>query len=81
MRSFTDAAASADALVAVGVSVGDAACLAGAGEVVAAVRSVGPVPVLLGGPATDRAGAAALGADGWAPDAAAAADLIDQLRR
>jgi excisionase family DNA binding protein len=78
IESFTTAAA-ADGVVAVGVSVGDHARLAAAGEVVAAVRAAATVPVLVGGPATD-ASVTALGADGWAPDAAAAATLIDQLR-
>jgi excisionase family DNA binding protein len=77
--SFTAAAAGLDGLVAVGVSVGDAGCLDAAREVATAVRAVAAVPVLIGGPATD-ASVTALGADGWAPDAGAAADLIDRLR-
>jgi len=65
--------------------VGDAGCLGAAGEVVAALREaaapeVAAVPVLVGGPATDASVVAELGADGWAPDATAAADLIGQLR-
>jgi excisionase family DNA binding protein len=79
VASFTAAAAAIDGLVAVGVSVGDGERLDAAAEVAAAVREAAAVPVLIGGPATD-ASVTALGADGWAPDAAAAAALIDQLR-
>lgn len=51
--------------------------LPAARDVVAAARSAG-VPVLVGGRAfgTDGARAAAVGADGWAPDPATAADLL-----
>jgi methanogenic corrinoid protein MtbC1 len=78
IESFTVAAA-AEGVVAVGVSVSDGERLAVAGEVAAAVRAAAAVPVLIGGPATD-ASVVAIGADGWAPDAAAAAAVIDPLR-
>jgi methanogenic corrinoid protein MtbC1 len=81
MASFTAAAAGADGLVAVGITVGDAGCLVTAGDVVAALREGAAVPVLVGGPATSASVVADLSADGWAPDAAAAADLIGELRR
>jgi len=85
LASFTAAVAGTDGLAAVGISVGDAACLAAAGEVVAALRDVGrsgvsgAVPILVGGPATDAAVAAELGADGWAPDAITTSNLLQQL--
>ena len=78
VASFVSAVAGADRVVAAGVSVSDVDLLEMAGAVVAAVQELG-VPVLVGGPATDEATAATLGADGWAPDGAAAADLIATL--
>ena len=78
VASFT-AAATADRVVAVGVSVSDGACLDAAAEVAAAVRIATPVPILIGGPATD-ASVTVVGADAWASDGAAAAVLIDELR-
>jgi 5-methyltetrahydrofolate--homocysteine methyltransferase len=78
VESFT-AAAAGDRVVAVGVSISDTGCLPAAGAAVAAVRAVTSVPILVGGPATD-ASVAVPGADGWAGDGAAAAQLIDELR-
>jgi methanogenic corrinoid protein MtbC1 len=62
--------------VAVGVSISDIGRIAAAAEVVDALRERVSVPVLVGGPATDDGTARALGADGWAPDAVAAAELV-----
>jgi len=80
IQSYLDTAAGTERLIAVGVSVSDANCLPAAGAAVAAARERLGVPVLVGGPATDEAVAADLGADGWAPDAEAAATDLDRLR-
>ncbi len=74
--SFADAAATGDRVVAVGVSISDIGRIAAAAEVIDALRERVSVPVLVGGPATDDGTARALGADGWAPDAVAAAELV-----
>jgi excisionase family DNA binding protein len=76
--SFGVAARSVARLVAVGISVTHAENLEGARAAVVAVRdAVGDVPVLLGGAAVAGAAeAAALGADGWAPDGRAAAEVL-----
>jgi MerR family transcriptional regulator, light-induced transcriptional regulator len=66
--------------VAVGVSLADRNCAPAVADVVAAVRAATDAPVLLGGPATDAVLARRVGADGWAPDAEAAASEILQLR-
>ncbi len=79
LDSFLEAV-EAEPVVAVGVSLGDQACTQEAAGVVAAVRAAIDAPVLIGGPVTDAALAAAVGADGWAPDAETAATVILQLR-
>jgi excisionase family DNA binding protein len=79
LDSFLEAV-EAEPVVAVGVSLADPACTPGAAGLVAAVRAASDAPVLIGGPVTDAALAAELGADGWAPDAETAAATILQLR-
>jgi methanogenic corrinoid protein MtbC1 len=81
-ESFVSAAASADDLVAIGISVSTSAGLAPAQTLVAAMHGrFDGVPVLLGGPAvTDEQAARAVGADAWAADAAAAVEVIAELR-
>ena len=76
--SFADAAKAADRLVAVGISVSTGGRDDVVLSVVAEIRDASPgAPVILGGPAIgDESTARSLGADGWAPDAGAAADLL-----
>lgn len=79
--SFLEAAAGAAAasdLRAVGVSLSDTGRARAAASVLRALRRAHPgVPLLAGGPALcDRDAALALGADVWAPDGLAAADLL-----
>lgn len=68
-------------LVAVGISVSSADRLSAAKESVGAVRRAVPgVAALVGGPAVpDRGVAEALGADGWAADAAGVAQHLEAL--
>lgn len=82
VESFVSAARRADGLVAVGVSASTAGSLAEARSVARTVRDELPgVPLLLGGPAVrDEDEARALGADGWAVDAASAALVLESLR-
>jgi excisionase family DNA binding protein len=75
--SLARAAVRADRLVAVGISASSAGHETALGEAVAAVRSATPgVPVLVGGGAVGADLAVALGADGWAADAAGLVDLL-----
>ena len=71
------AAATRD-LCAVGLSASTDASAERAARAIAALREqVGPVPVIVGGPAVASEDAArALGADGWAPDAAGALEVV-----
>jgi excisionase family DNA binding protein len=80
---FVAAAGRADRLTAVGVSVGSATTTSTAARVLAALRKALPdVPLLAGGPGlTDHHTAHTLGADAWAPDADATAELLTDLRR
>ena len=76
------AAAAADQLTAVGICVSVSGNEAAVAEAVTAVRAAAVgVPVFLGGAAIDAAGAAGLGADDHAPDAAGLVALIDAHRR
>lgn len=80
--SFVHAALDADDLVAVGVSVTTPACLEAAAEVLAALRAEVPPQVLLfvGGLAVrDREHALSLGADDFAENGKALAELLDRL--
>jgi MerR family transcriptional regulator, light-induced transcriptional regulator len=76
--SFCDAAAAAPDLRAVGVSLSDGKRAGAAASALRAVRRSHPgVLLLAGGPAVPDADAAlALGADDWAPDGLAFADLL-----
>lgn len=79
--SLAAAAARADRLVAVGLSAATAGGEAALRRTVVAVRAaVAGVPVLVGGPAMDAERAAAIGADGYAPDAVGLVRLLDALR-
>ena len=81
VASFAEAVGQAEDLVALGLSVADSACRAGASQVIAEVRALRPGAVVMaGGPALpDKASATRLGADLWAPDALAAARLLGEL--
>lgn len=70
-------------LTAVGLSAStEAGVAAVARSVVALHRSAPGVPILAGGPAVpSRDAAAGLGADGWAGDAAGAAEAVQELAR
>lgn len=77
--ALTSAAAGAgSACRAVGLSVASSHCVPAVPGVIDVVRNAVPaVPILIGGPAVASADEAAeLGADGWAPDARGAAELI-----
>jgi MerR family transcriptional regulator, light-induced transcriptional regulator len=80
-ESFASAAASSDRLVAVGVSVTSPDSLAAAGEAIEVLhRSLGRVPVLLGGRAVrDAEHALELGADGYAPDGRGMVALLEDI--
>ena len=81
--SFAVAASAATRLVAVGVGVTGAEHLDGAAAAVTAIREArgSTVAVLVGGAAVrDEDHARTLGADRWAPDAAAAVAVLDHLR-
>jgi excisionase family DNA binding protein len=80
-RSFRAAAAVAERLVAVGISVTREEHLDGARAAVVALRALaGPVHVLVGGNAVvDEAVAWHLGADGWASSGAVALELVEAL--
>ena len=80
-RSFASAAAAVPSLRAVGVSITTSAQLDAGVELVEELRlAVEDVSVLVGGRAVrDGAHAAALGADGWAPDGRALVELLDRL--
>jgi excisionase family DNA binding protein len=80
--SFVAAAAAAEPLTAIGVSVGTDECVAGASRAIRALhRRHRGTPVIVGGPALDdEAAADALGADHWAGDAVTAAALVDEIR-
>jgi excisionase family DNA binding protein len=69
-------------LGAVGVTLATCHARTAVASVVAGVRDARPgVPILAGGPALVSApDAAAVGADGWAPDARAAADVVASLK-
>lgn len=80
--SFVHAALDTDELVAVGVSVTTPECLEAAAEVLAALRSKVPAHALLfvGGLAVrDREHAIELGADDFAENGKALAELLDRL--
>jgi excisionase family DNA binding protein len=79
--SFARVAADTERLSAVGVSVTNRACLVAAAGTIAALRdALGATPILVGGRAVVSAvDAAALGADGWAPDGRAALAILDGL--
>jgi excisionase family DNA binding protein len=80
LASLVDAVSRAQRLVAVGLAVTATDNLPAVGEAVSCLKEVLDVPVLVGGGAApDRAGAAALGADGWGRDGAALVDLLDAL--
>ena len=78
VASFVQAAKAADRLVAVGLSVSTAGREDVVAAAIAEIRDASRAPaVILGGPAIgDESTARSLGADGWAPDAGAAADLL-----
>jgi excisionase family DNA binding protein len=79
--SLALAAARADRLVAVGISAATAGGEDAVRQAVAVVRATVPdVAVLVGGPAMDAELAAAIGADGFAPDAVGLVRLLDELR-
>ncbi len=80
-RAFAHAALQAPSLRAVGVSVSTSARLEAAVQVISELRDVvDELPILVGGGAVrDADHAAALGADGWAPDGRALVDLLDRL--
>jgi methanogenic corrinoid protein MtbC1 len=77
-QSWLEATARGQAPLTVGVSVSTDRFVAAAGGVIRAVRRARPDALLLaGGPALgDEAAALHLGADGWAPDAAAAVAMM-----
>jgi excisionase family DNA binding protein len=79
--SLLGAIAKTERLHAICISVVFDDALLAAEEMVRTVKAiVGDVPVLAGGRAVvDADHALSLGADGWAPDPAVAADLIDRL--
>jgi hypothetical protein len=79
--SFGLAAARADRLVAVGISLSSPVGAGGFGPAVAEVRMAAPgVPVLVGGPGVGGvAQGRALGADHFAADGRAAVRLLDEL--
>jgi excisionase family DNA binding protein len=79
--SFAAAAADADRLVAVGISVTTPGLEDSVRGAVQAVRdALGPVPVLIGGSAiADEQSALRLGADCWAADATGAMEAIEGL--
>ncbi|HEY7137329.1 MAG TPA: B12-binding domain-containing protein [Acidimicrobiia bacterium] len=83
LDSFVSAARAADALVAVGVSVGSGGNERSVRAVVRAVhRAVPDVPVLVGGPAVrDERSARAMGADGWAADGVGVIALLEPSTR
>jgi excisionase family DNA binding protein len=80
-ESFATSIASSPSLVAVGISIGSVGRLAAARKTIVQLRDVAPaVPLIVGGPAvSDKAMADRLDADGWAPDALKALDLLDAL--
>ncbi|HUY60821.1 MAG TPA: cobalamin-dependent protein [Candidatus Dormibacteraeota bacterium] len=77
-ESYLEAAATVPGVRAVGVSLSDSGRARAAAGVLRSLRRAHPgVLLLAGGPAvTDRNAALELGADGWAPDGLAAADLL-----
>lgn len=79
VESFVRAAAGADRLVAVAISVTTSRNDSAVRQLIEALHEEVPgVPVLLGGGAiADGAHACALGADGWAPDALAGLALLE----
>ena len=78
--SFAHAAGTADPLLAVAVSSTMPGNEAAVRATVAAVRAQVDVPVLVGGGAVpDAEASAALGGDGWAPDACGVVDLLEAL--
>lgn len=78
--SFASIVSGTDGLVAVGVSVSTASNLDRVPGTVDALRTATTVPVLVGGRAVDgEEHARRLGADGWAPDGAACAELLGSL--
>ena len=81
VHTLVSMAVAAD-LIAVGISASTAAGLKNAARAVRMLhRRLPGIPVLLGGPAVRSEEAARqAGADGWAPDAAAAADLLVDRR-
>ncbi|MDA8046757.1 MAG: cobalamin-dependent protein [Actinomycetota bacterium] len=80
LDTLVASAASRAQLLAIGLSAGTTRTLERAGKAVAGLHHARPgVPVFLGGPAVpDEAAARAVGADGWAADAAGAVELIRQ---
>lgn len=79
-ESFALVAGEQDQLVAVGVSVTTPACRDGIDEALAAIRGATSAPVLVGGGAIGSAAdAAALGGDGWAPDARGLVEVLHAL--
>ncbi len=80
VESFLDAVAQASDVVAVGVCLTAPGLEAAGVAVIEALHETGDLPVVVGGSAVeDDAGAAALGADGWAPDGRAAVELFVEL--
>lgn len=82
VAALVDMAGGAD-ITAIGLSASTDRAVAGARRAIVAVHERVPgVPVMLGGPAvTSPEAARAAGADGWAPDAVAAAELALAIGR
>jgi excisionase family DNA binding protein len=80
-ESFVTEANAVDDLRAIGISAATTAGLRAATKLIPVLRAeVADVPVLLGGPAVATAAAARkAGADGWAPDAVEASDVLERL--
>jgi MerR family transcriptional regulator, light-induced transcriptional regulator len=80
---LADAAARADRLVAVAISVGSRQTARAAADAADRVRDVADdVPVLIGGPGVaDAKAARRLGSDGWGRDADDVSDLLETLTR
>jgi excisionase family DNA binding protein len=80
-ESFASVGENDGELLAVGLSAATDASLDEAIGVIETLRSRrDPLPILLGGPAVrDEEAARRAGADGWAPDAAAAATVLEEV--
>lgn len=77
VEAFVEAVVDAAPVVAIAVSVTNAALLPEAARLFAALHDAGDVPIVVGGAGVEsEEQALRLGADGWAPDAVAAIDLV-----